>query len=140
MSIYSKILPYIHLGRFHKPIGTSLVYLPFTWGCALTYTHPPLLLAHLSLYYLSSVTLRAAACAINDYWDKDIDPHYPRTSYRPLAQNQLSFNQALSFCVANTCIGLGALYATGPERVLFGLTCAPLVIGYPLAKRYTHFP
>ena len=88
MSILSKIkpnlLPYIHLGRFHKPIGTYLVYIPFTWGCALSYTSPYFMSIDMAIYFFSSLTLRAAACSINDFWDMNIDKKVERTKYRPL--------------------------------------------------------
>jgi 4-hydroxybenzoate polyprenyltransferase len=77
--------PYIHLGRFDKPIGTYLVYIPFTWGCALTYSTPLALCTNLSIFFLSSMTLRAAACAINDFWDSDFDKMVDRCKTRPLA-------------------------------------------------------
>ena len=86
------------------------------------------------------MTLRAAACAINDYWDKDLDKHVERCKSRPMASDQLGFYQALGFCVTNTAIGCSLLAYPNPYTLLIGLFNAPLVIAYPLVKRFSFYP
>ena len=40
------------------------------------------------VFVLGVVTMRAAGCVINDYLDRDFDPHVARTRNRPLANSQ----------------------------------------------------
>ncbi len=58
---------------------------------------------------MTAVTLRSAACAINDFWDVNFDNKVERTKLRPLANNDISMGKAFAFCVANTAVGLSCL-------------------------------
>jgi 4-hydroxybenzoate polyprenyltransferase len=40
--------------------------------------------------------MRSAGCVINDYADRDFDPHVERTRDRPLAARRVSTREALT--------------------------------------------
>ncbi|XP_052780276.1 4-hydroxybenzoate polyprenyltransferase, mitochondrial-like isoform X1 [Mya arenaria] len=133
--------PYLRLIRFDKPIGTFLLFWPCTWSIALAAPAgalPSLYL--LTLFGLGSFIMRGAGCIINDMWDKDIDAKVERTRTRPLASGELSHFQALCFLGANLTLALTILLQLNWYSVFLGASSMGLVVGYPLAKRFTYWP
>ena len=47
------------------------------------------------MFVLGVVVMRAAGCVINDFADRNIDPHVKRTRERPLAARRVSPDEAL---------------------------------------------
>ena len=86
--------------------------------------------------------MRGAGCTINDLWDQDLDRHVARTAGRPLASGELNSRQAMGFLAVQLTAGVGVLMSLPHVDYCFGWGVAslPLVIVYPLMKRYTHFP
>jgi 4-hydroxybenzoate polyprenyltransferase len=84
--------------------------------------------------------MRAAGCVINDLWDKDFDKHVHRTRSRPLASGQLSQTQALAFLALQLTAGMGVLVSFNTYSIVLGLCSMPIVVAYPLMKRYTFWP
>jgi 4-hydroxybenzoate polyprenyltransferase len=157
------LLPYAHLARLDKPIGTMLLLHPCLWSTALAYT--PLLstattattaaaaaaaaaspLAFTILctkFALGSFIMRGAGCTINDMWDAKYDKQVTRTKSRPLASGALSYNQAWMFLGAQLTAGLAVLLSLEPhlqDCFVWGAASLPLVGMYPLMKRYTNYP
>ena len=84
--------------------------------------------------------MRGAGCTINDMWDKDFDKHVERTKTRPLASGKLSLTNAVGFLSAQLGVGLVVLLSLNQTTQILGLASMPLVILYPLMKRYTNWP
>ena len=76
----------------------------------------------------------------SDMWDKDFDRHVERTKDRPLARGDVSAPQALAFLGMLLSGGLGILITLNTESVVVGMLSMPLVVCYPLMKRYTNWP
>ena len=76
----------------------------------------------------------------SDLWDKDFDRHVERTKDRPLARGDISVPQALTFLGLLLSGGLGVLVTLNVESVVVGMMSMPLVVCYPLMKRYTNWP
>lgn len=135
------IQPYLHLMRVDKQVGTLLLLWPCCWGVALAtplYQLPdPFIMVK---FALGAVLMRSAGCIINDMWDKDYDKHVERTRLRPLASGQLNMWQASGALVSCLLPSLGILLSMNTNSVLVGIASVPLVIIYPLMKRYTYFP
>jgi 4-hydroxybenzoate polyprenyltransferase len=77
---------------------------------------------------------------INDLWDRDIDPQVERTQTRPLASRTLSIQVGIVvFLIALGCAAGLAFYL---NRLSFLLCVAavPIIICYPLAKRFFPIP
>jgi 4-hydroxybenzoate polyprenyltransferase len=133
--------PYFRLARLDKPIGTTLLLWPCMWSIAMaapTGCLPDL--ATMGLFSVGAVVMRGAGCTINDYWDRDIDGHVTRTAARPIANGEVSPTAALAFFAAQCVTGLGVLLQLPPQTLVLGAASLPLVVAYPLAKRYTKYP
>lgn len=139
----SSLQPYARLARLDKPIGTMLLLWPCCWSTALAappgcFPDPTLL----ALFATGSFVMRGAGCTINDMWDADYDRSVARTRARPLASGELSYGQALTFLAAQLTAGLGVLLSLPHTAYTFqvGAASLPLVVAYPLMKRYTNWP
>lgn len=102
----------------------------------------------LSLFTIGAFVMRGAGCTINDWWDQDYDKHVQRTASRPLASGQVSSTQALQWLAVQLSLGCAVLVSLTtpavPHTMLYtfqwGVASLPLVLIYPLMKRYTHYP
>ncbi len=129
----------IRLLRWDKPAGRLILMIPALWAVFLAAEGlPPLPLV--GVIILGSITTSAAGCVINDLWDRDIDPQVERTQTRPLASRALSVQVGIVvFFIALGCAAGLAFYL---NRLSFLLCVAavPVIICYPLAKRFFPIP
>jgi 4-hydroxybenzoate polyprenyltransferase len=91
---------------------------------------------------VGAFVMRGAGCTINDLWDQDIDAKVSRTATRPLAAGDLTTRQAIGFLAVQLSAGLAVL-ASLPHlqySFIWGASSLPLVVAYPLMKRYTDYP
>lgn len=132
--------PYALLARLDRPIGVWLLFLPGLWGILLGAPDRMAALPLIALFALGSVVMRAAGCAVNDLWDRDIDRKVARTAGRPLAAGLLTVRQALLFLALLLAIGLLILLQLGMLAQVLGVASLLLVGLYPLAKRVTWWP
>ena len=82
------------LARFDRPIGILILLWPALWALWVASDGRPDLLV-LSVICLGVVLMRAAGCVINDYADRDFDPHVERTKQRPIAAGKVKAKEAL---------------------------------------------
>lgn len=140
-SLPKSVLPYARLARMDKPIGTWLLLWPCFWSTAMaspTLPDPYLM----SLFTVGAFVMRGAGCTINDMWDQDYDRKVARTKDRPLASGDLTQTQALGFLATQLSAGLAVLVSLPHMQYCFlwGASSLPLVVVYPLMKRYTNWP
>jgi len=106
---------YERLVRLDKPIGALLLLWPTLWALWLASGGTPR--AHILLIFVMGTWLmRSAGCAINDYADRDIDPHVERTRSRPLAAREIEPWEALALAAAHDRHGV-ALAVVGDEEL-----------------------
>jgi len=137
----SRLRPYLRLARLDAPAGTWLLLWPGCWSLALA--APPGGLPNpglLALFAGGAVLLRGAGCTVNDLWDAELDARVARTASRPLPSGQLSKRQALAFLAAQLGCGAAVLAQLPSCCWLLGAASLPLVVTYPLAKRFTNWP
>ena len=84
--------------------------------------------------------MRGAGCCINDLFDRNIDKLVERTKSRPLAQNKLKISEALIFIFIQLFLGLIIILQFDSKIIIMGFIVIPLVIIYPLVKRFSYFP
>ena len=84
--------------------------------------------------------MRGAGCAINDLWDRNLDPHVERTRLRPIARKAITPQRALVFTGFVHLAGLAVLLQFPTSCLLYGIPSLLLVATYPLAKRITNYP
>ncbi len=130
---------YLLLIRFHRPIGTLLLLWPCLWALWIAADGIPDPLV-LTVFVLGTFLMRSAGCAINDYADRDIDPHVARTRDRPLAAGLIAPREALY--VAAGLSGVAFLLVLLMNWLTIALSVVGLLLAasYPFAKRYTHLP
>jgi 4-hydroxybenzoate polyprenyltransferase len=85
---------YLLLTRMHRPIGTLLLLWPMLWALWIAADGLPDL-KMLLVFVLGTLLTRSAGCVINDFADRDFDPHVRRTRERPLAARRVSPYEAL---------------------------------------------
>mmetsp|Transcript_21466 Transcript_21466/g.64406 ORF Transcript_21466/g.64406 Transcript_21466/m.64406 type:complete len:588 (-) Transcript_21466:108-1871(-) len=134
-------LPYAHLMRLDKPIGTWLLAWPCAWSIALA-AEPGGLpdMKLLGLFAAGALLLRGAGCTVNDLWDRDLDKKVERTRNRPLASGALSASQAIGFLALQLSLGLAILLQLNDYSKVMGAASLLLVGTYPLMKRVTFWP
>ena len=133
-------IKWIRLGRFDRPVGFWLLVLPGWWVLPLTNLNFLTCIKLMFIFLIGSIVMRAAGCTINDIWDKDIDRKITRTKKRPLASGEISIPNAFYFLIIMLFIGFICLYQLNFYTWIVALAAIPLVIFYPLAKRFTKWP
>jgi len=130
--------PFVHLARLDRPIGIWLLLLPGLWSIALAggLAYVPLMV----LFAIGAVVMRGAGCVINDLWDRDLDGSVERTSGRPLPSGRVSMKHAFLFLLGLLVVGLLVLLQMNGMTIVLGFASLPLVILYPLMKRWTYWP
>src|SRR5579859_1381853 len=134
-----RVAEYARLARLDRPIGTWLLLWPALWALWIAGAGRPSPRV-LVIFVIGVFVMRAAGCVINDFADRDIDPHVRRTRDRPLAARHVSPLEAL---VLFTVLILIALYlVTRLNRLTVLLACigAALTISYPFLKRFFPLP
>lgn len=142
--IPEKYRPFALLARLDRPIGIWLLLLPALWGITLAWADglgSGLYAAVLTvLFAIGAVAMRGAGCVINDLWDRKIDAQVERTKDRPLARGDVMTGDALIFLGILLMAGLVVLLLLGPTAIMLGMVVVPLIVLYPLAKRFTDWP
>jgi len=130
---------YEKLMRLDKPIGTLLLLWPTLWGLWLAAEgRPDWMLVW--IFALGTLLMRSAGCVINDYADRDFDPHVERTRERPLAARQVSTREALILAgVLALCAFLLILPMSSTVWAL-SLVALFLAASYPYTKRFFALP
>lgn len=127
------------LARFDRPIGTFILLWPTLWALWLAAKGRPDPLI-LMVFCAGVIFMRAAGCAINDYADRDFDPHIERTKLRPIAAGKVSPKEALGLFVVLALVSFGLVLLLNGLTILLSFVGAFLAASYPFMKRYTHLP
>ncbi len=135
----STLLSIIKLLRWDKPAGRLILMLPALWAVFLASAGTPEL-PLVGVIIFGTLSTSAAGCAINDLWDRDIDPQVERTRTRPLASRALTVRVGIVVAfLAMACAGVLALYLN-PLCFWLCVAAVPVIICYPLAKRVFPVP
>ena len=133
MSAYERLI------RLDKPIGTLLLLWPTLWALWLASAGRPRM-DHLLIFLAGTVLMRSAGCAINDYADRDFDPHVERTRARPLAAREIEPWEALAVAATLALAAFGLVLFLNPLAI--GLSVVGLLVAatYPFSKRFFSMP
>ncbi|MBI5783449.1 MAG: 4-hydroxybenzoate octaprenyltransferase [Gammaproteobacteria bacterium] len=135
----ARLKDYAQLMRLHRPIGILLLLWPTLWAlwiAGLGRPDPHVFV----VFVLGVVLMRSAGCVINDYADRDFDPHVARTRDRPVAAGRVSPREALVLFAALCLIAFALVLTLNRLTVLLSFAGAFLAATYPFLKRYTHLP
>ena len=127
------------LARFDKPIGTLILLYPALWALWIASDGKPDFRV-LTVITLGVIVMRAAGCVINDYADRDFDPHVERTKLRPIAAGNITPKEALIFFTVLCLFAFGLVLLLNTFTILLSFVGAFLAATYPFMKRYTQLP
>ncbi len=132
--------PYISLIRLDRPIGFLLLFYPASF--ALAASNIPLIdfMKYLFLFLLGSIIMRSAGCIANDFFDIKFDKQVARTQDRALASSKISILSAFVMFLIFMGMGLIVLIQFNLQSIFIGFLITPLILLYPLAKRFFIFP
>ena len=132
-------MDYARLMRLHRPIGILLLLWPTLWALWIAGQGWPNLRV-LAVFVLGVVLMRSAGCVINDYADRDFDPHVERTRDRPIAAGRVTPREALVLFAALCLIAFALVLTLNRLTILLSFAGAFLAATYPFVKRFTHLP
>jgi len=130
---------FLILIRINKPNGIMLLMFPAIWSILIVLKEE-IDIYLLLLFAYGSFIMRSAGCIINDIIDKKIDRNIERTKSRPLASEKLESSDAIILLIIFLSIGLSILLNLNSICILLGFIAFPLILLYPLMKRFTYFP
>lgn len=130
---------YAMLMRLHRPIGILLLLWPTLWGLWFAAGGVPDLHV-LAVFVAGVVLMRSAGCVINDYADRDFDPHVARTQDRPIAAGRVSPREALVLFGVLCLIAFALVLTLNRLTVALAIIAALLAAIYPFTKRVTNLP
>jgi len=134
-----RLRQYWILARFDKPIGILILLWPALWALWVASDGKPDMLV-LTVICLGVVLMRAAGCVINDYADRDFDPHVERTQHRPIAAGKVKPKEALLIFMVLCLCAFGLVLLLNSYTILLSFVAAFLAASYPFMKRYTQLP
>ena len=138
-SIKQRLDAYERLVRLDKPIGILLLLWPTLWGLWIAARGVPNLWA-LWLFFLGTVLMRSAGCAINDYADRDFDPHVQRTQARPLAAGTIRPWEALVVAAVLALAAFAVVMQFNELTIALSFVALPIAALYPYTKRFFWMP
>jgi 4-hydroxybenzoate polyprenyltransferase len=142
---------YAQLMRLDRPVGIALLLWPTLWALWIAARALPDAVRAgwfaplpstwlLFIFIAGTVVMRSAGCVINDFADRNIDPHVKRTRARPLASRRVSPQEALVLFAVLVLLALVLVTRLDARTVYFSFVGAALTISYPFMKRYFALP
>lgn len=134
-----RLYQYSLLMRLDRPIGIFLLLWPTLWALWIASEgkpDPQVLL----VFVLGVFLMRSAGCVINDFADRDYDPHVLRTRSRPIAAGHVSPREAVVLFVVLCLMAFLLVLTLNVLTILLSFVGALLAAIYPFMKRYTFLP
>ena len=139
MTLTEKLNAYEKLMRLDMPIGILLLLWPALWG--LWFAAPRMQrLDILLIFVLGTILMRSAGCVINDYADRDIDPHVERTKNRPLATGLVSPKEALVIAAVLLLLSFVLVLFLNKLTIVLSVVALVVAASYPYSKRFFPLP
>jgi 4-hydroxybenzoate polyprenyltransferase len=137
--IKERLGAYARLMRLHRPIGIYLLLWPAMWALWMASDGRPNLLV-LAVFVTGVVLMRSAGCVINDYADRDFDPHVTRTKERPIATGEVTPKEALKLFAGLVVVAFLLVLLMNRLTIYLSFGGLALATLYPFMKRYTYLP
>jgi 4-hydroxybenzoate polyprenyltransferase len=130
---------YLRLMRLDRPIGIWLLLWPTLWALWVAGNgHPdPKVLV---VFVLGVTVMRSAGCIVNDFADRNVDPHVRRTRERPLAARRVTPTEALLLFAGLMAVALWLATYLNPFTLRLACVGAALTVSYPFLKRFFALP
>jgi 4-hydroxybenzoate polyprenyltransferase len=137
--IAKRLDAYERLIRLDKPIGALLLLWPTLWAVWLASDGQPALDIVL-IFVVGTLLMRSAGCAINDFADRELDPHVERTRLRPLAAREIQPREALIVAAALAAAAFCLVLFLNRLALLLSFLGLAIAASYPFAKRFIALP
>jgi 4-hydroxybenzoate polyprenyltransferase len=138
-SLARRINAYERLIRLDKPIGTLLLLWPTLWALWLASDGQPRL-DYLIIFLTGTLLMRSAGCAVNDYADREFDPHVARTRERPLAAGEIEPWEALALAAGLSLVAFGLVLFLNRLAIALSVVGLLVAASYPFSKRVFSMP
>jgi 4-hydroxybenzoate polyprenyltransferase len=139
MTLAGRLELYGRLLRLDRPIGILLLLWPTLWGLWIAGNGRPDGRTVL-VFIAGTVLMRSAGCAVNDFADRNFDPHVSRTKDRPLAARKISVREALGLAAALALLAFVLILPYGQLAVGLSVIAVMLAATYPFTKRFFAVP
>lgn len=139
MTLGARLHLYGKLIRIDRPIGILLLLWPTLWGLWIAGNGRPDAKTVL-VFILGTVLMRSAGCAVNDFADRDFDPHVARTKERPLAAGRITTREALGVAATLALLAFLLILPYGRLAILLAVVALLLAATYPFTKRFFALP
>ncbi len=137
--LMDRLQQYWLLCRFDKPIGILILLWPALWALWVAGNGRPDPFVVL-IICAGVVLMRAAGCVVNDYADREFDPHVERTRLRPIAAGKVKPKEALVLFTVLCLTAFVLVLQLNMYTILLSFVAAFLAASYPFMKRYTQLP
>jgi 4-hydroxybenzoate polyprenyltransferase len=135
----SRLREYARLMRLDRPIGIWLLLWPVLWALWVSSGgHPDERL--FVIFVLGTFVMRSAGCVMNDFADREFDPHVRRTADRPLARQAVSPAEALGLFAVLGLVALALVIPLNRPTQVLALIGGVLAVTYPFLKRFFSLP
>jgi 4-hydroxybenzoate polyprenyltransferase len=138
-SVTDSLRQYARLMRLDRPVGIWLLLWPTLWALWIAGDGRPRA-AVFVVMVLGVVVMRSAGCVINDYADRDLDPHVARTRDRPLASGRVTSQEALVLFVALSLVAVALALQLNRLSQALAVVGGLLTVAYPFMKRLISAP
>jgi 4-hydroxybenzoate polyprenyltransferase len=134
-----RLREYARLMRLDRPIGIWLLLWPVLWALWVSADgHPDERL--FVIFVIGTFVMRSAGCVMNDFADREFDPHVRRTADRPLAKQSVSPAEALGLFAVLALIALALIIPLNRATQVLALIGGVLAVTYPFLKRFFSLP
>ena len=135
----ARLREYARLMRLDRPIGIWLLLWPVLWAIWISANGRPDEKVFV-IFLIGTFVMRSAGCVMNDFADREFDPHVRRTADRPLAKQSVSPAEALALFGVLGIVALGLLIPLNRPTQVLALIGGVLAVTYPFLKRFFALP
>jgi 4-hydroxybenzoate polyprenyltransferase len=139
ISLTQRLTLYEKLMRLDKPIGILLLLWPTLWGLWLAAGGLPDMNI-LVIFLLGTLLMRSAGCVVNDYADRNFDPHVERTKNRPMAAGKVRTKEALLLAAGLSLVAFLLILPLNRLTLELSVLALFLAASYPFTKRFFAMP
>jgi 4-hydroxybenzoate polyprenyltransferase len=136
---FRRLREYARLMRIDRPIGIWLLLWPVLWALWISGGgHPDERI--FVIFLAGTFVMRSAGCVMNDFADREFDPHVRRTADRPLAKQSVSPAEALGLFAVLGLVALALVIPLNRPTQVLALIGGVLAVTYPFLKRFFALP
>jgi 4-hydroxybenzoate polyprenyltransferase len=137
--VRGRLVEYARLMRLDRPIGIWLLLWPCLWALWISAAGRPDERVFV-IFLIGTFVMRSAGCVINDFADREFDPHVRRTANRPLARGAVSPAEALALFAVLGLVALALVIPLNRPTQTLALVGGALAVTYPFLKRFFSLP